>query len=321
MIRTLFISLSFLFVLLLLSSCKKNNAAENTATPLSDLQDVQYGIAPDSGAVMQNLLFDIYFPAGATTAKKYPLVMMIHGGGFTDGDKNDMRTHCKILADSGFIAVSLNYRMGWRKGTGNCDGDTSSRRLAGYRAIQDANAAFRFLLSKASNYAIDVNNLFIGGASAGGGISLMTTYIPNSVATQITPVEYNILGAVNTSGNNLTNTFTIKAVLNLWGALPDSNLVNASSAVPMLLFHGTNDGVVPYDYGRSLECSNYAMEYGSVCLTRRLNAAGKPFILHLKQGGTHGPDMYGPTYTMPLAASFFRKIINGTTVTSKLYLD
>ncbi|WP_143774220.1 alpha/beta hydrolase [Niastella vici] len=312
-------TLSFALFLLALCACSKSN--DTGSQPLTALTDVQYGTAPDSGGVSTPLLMDVYFPTGATTAGHYPLVVMIHGGSFVSGDKSDEKTHCSILADSGFVAVSINYRLGWRTGPSQCTGDTASKRLAVYRAMQDANAALRFLVSKAGSYAIDTSWIFIGGNSAGSGTALTTTYIPDAVAQQLCVAERAQLGPLNTSGNNLTNAFSIKGVANLWGALPDSNLVSGSTARPMISFHGTYDGVVPYDFGYANSCSNYGVEYGSACLTRRVYAAKKPYQLYLKVGGGHGPSEYGPAFTMPRAAAFFKKLVKGEAITNKVEMD
>lgn len=317
--KTIFTPLLILAAVFVISCNKTVNDA--AATPLNDVQNIQYGQALDSGGVMTSLKMDIYFPAGATTAQKYPLVLFTHGGGFIQGDKGDTKALCSALADSGFVVASINYRLGWRTGTGNCDGDTLSRRLAAYRAIQDANAAIRYMLSKASEYAVDVNTVFVGGGSAGAGTSLLTTYFTNTVAQQLAATEYATLGPVNTSGNQLTNTFTIKGIANMWGALPDSNLVTASSAVPMISFHGTSDNVVPYDIGFTNNCTNYQPEFGSACLSRRLYAVNKPFWLRLKGGAGHGPDLYGPSFTVPKIAEFFKKLIKGENIESKVWVD
>ncbi|NII29691.1 alpha/beta hydrolase [Pseudoflavitalea sp. X16] len=317
--KKVFYTLLSLIPVFLISCDKTEN--DGASTSLTDLQNIQYGVAPDSGGVQTQLLLDIYFPPVATTAHKYPLVLFTHGGGFIQGDKADTKTICSALADSGFVVASINYRLGWRTGTSSCSGDTLNKRLAAYRAIQDANAALRFLVSKAGEYAIDENYVFIGGGSAGAGTSLMTTYITNPVAQQIAAQEYVALGPVNTSGNLLTTAFVIKGIVNMWGALPDSTLITSSAAVPMISFHGTSDNVVPYDFGYSNNCPNYQMEYGSACLSRRLYAANKPFWLRLKTGGGHGPDLYAPGFTVPKIADFFRKIIKGENIESKVWVD
>ena len=83
-----------LFILVLtIIGCKKSDNGilvppSDPGMPLVNQMNVQYGVAPDTSGNNVNLLLDIYFPPAATTAKKYPLFVMIHGGGYVGGDKN-----------------------------------------------------------------------------------------------------------------------------------------------------------------------------------------------------------------------------------------
>ncbi len=268
---------------------------------------------------MVSLKMDLYFPPHATNAGKYPLAVMIHGGSYLNGDKGELYDDCKILADSGFVVASINYRLGWRSGNKPCGGDETSLQKAGYRALQDANAALRYLIAHAAQYAIDTGWVFLGGSSAGGILALNTAYIPNAVALAFLPADYALLGPLNTADNTLTNSFTIKGICNMWGALPDSNLITATSAVPTISFHGTDDTVVPYDFGYSESCSNYPMLYGSACINRRLVHYKKPVISNFVIGAGHGPAIYTPAFLMGNTACFFRKVIRGTPITSTIY--
>src|SRR5271165_2053490 len=93
-----------------------------------------------------------------------------------------MQSHCQILADSGFVVASINYRLGWRAGNTTCGGDSASEMRAGYRAVQDANAALRFLVANDVAFGVDTGWVFIGGSSAGSIVALNTSYIPNDIA-------------------------------------------------------------------------------------------------------------------------------------------
>jgi predicted esterase len=313
----------FSFILLaFLTCCEKsgnNNPENNPVRNLSDTTNIQYGANKDTSGNLVLLTMDLYFPAGATTANKYPLVMMIHGGSYLNGDKTDLIEECKILADSGFVAASINYRLGWRAGTGECAGDTASELQAGYRALQDANAAMRFLIANAKHYGIDTSWVFAGGSSAGSSLALNTAYIPNQIAKIYTPADYTLLGPINQAGNTLTNSFKIKGICNMWGALPDSNLITAASGVPTISFHGTNDDVVPYDIGHDESCSNYILLYGSACIQRRLVQYNIPAISNFVIGGGHGPAVYTPEFLMGNTTCFFHKVISGAPITSKIY--
>lgn len=81
----------------------------------------------------QSLRMDIYEPLDRPE-NSHPLILLIHGGAFYNGDKQDITYEkwCRHFASLGYVAVSLNYRMGFLlpyKDAIDC---------AGYRATQDA---------------------------------------------------------------------------------------------------------------------------------------------------------------------------------------
>jgi poly(3-hydroxybutyrate) depolymerase len=317
---------SFLFLLLILilfSNCSKSTSVNKVNTEpehsLSNLTNIQYGSNKDTSGNMVSLAMDLYFPAGATSNGNYPLVMMIHGGSYLNGDKMDVSSYCNILADSGFVVASINYRVGWRSGNGTCDGDTISLIQAGYRALQDANAAMRFLVANAGSYGIDTSWVFAGGSSAGSSLALNTAYIPNNISMLFMPGEYSLLGPINNADNNLTGSFRIKGICNMWGALPDSNLITVSSATPVISFHGTDDNVIPYDIGYNESCSNSIKLYGSACIQRRLEFYNTPAISNFVIGGGHGPAVYTPEFLMSNTACFFHRLMNRIPISSKIY--
>jgi acetyl esterase/lipase len=317
---------SFLILLLisiLFSNCSKFTSVNKVNTEpeqnLSNLTNIQYGSNKDTSGNMVSLTMDLYFPSGATSNGNYPLVMMIHGGSYLNGDKTDVSSYCNILADSGFVVASINYRVGWRSGNGTCDGDTVSLIQAGYRALQDANAAMRFLITNATSYGIDTSWVFTGGSSAGSSLALNTAYISNNISMLFMPGEYSLLGPVNNADNNLTSSFRIKGICNMWGALPDSNLITVSSATPTISFHGTDDNVIPYDIGYNESCTNSIRLYGSACIQRRLEFYNTPAISNFVIGGGHGPAIYTPEFLMSNTACFFHRLMKRTPITSEIY--
>jgi acetyl esterase/lipase len=314
-----YLPISLLISVSILISCTKSDPQPTpTGSPLIDLKDIQYGASLNRSNVVENLMLDLYFPPNATTNKKYPFVMMIHGGSYISGDKDDMKGNSAFLADSGFVVASINYRMGWDNGVGDCDGDTVTQKQAAYRALQDSNAALRFLMANATQYAIDTAWVFTGGNSAGSSLSLNTAYITEGVAKVVAPSDYALLGSINTSGNALTTKFKIKGICNMWGALPDSTLITAANALPTISFHGTSDTVVPYDYGHNQSCDNLSVIFGSVCIHRQLLKYKRPVITNLVVGGGHGPNAYTRDFIMGNMACFFKRIIKGTSIVSRV---
>lgn len=301
------------------SGKKIPGADTTTGLPLSNITNIEYGSNTDTSGNMVSLIMDIYFPSGAKTGDKNPLVMLIHGGSYLNGDKVDMQRDCQLLADSGFVVASINYRLGWRSGTTTCGGDSASETRAVYRALQDANAALRFLTFNSIAFSINTDWIFIGGSSAGSSVALNTKYISDPIAMAFLPTVYAQLGPVNNAGNALTSEFKIKGICNMWGALPDSNLINQFSATPTISFHGTNDNVVPYDIGFNESCPNYARLFGSACIHRRLVAFHTPVISNFVIGGGHGPSVYTTEFLMGNTACFFKRIIHGITINSAIY--
>lgn len=105
---------------------------------------------------------DIYLPT--TGSGPFPLVIMVHGGGFMFGDKADGGglTGVDALLAADYAVASINYRLSGK---------------AQYPAqIYDAKAAVRFLRANASQYNLNSDKFGAWGASAGGNlVSLLGT--------------------------------------------------------------------------------------------------------------------------------------------------
>ncbi len=205
--------------------------------------NIPYGTAADWLGNPTALRMDVYFPRlGVDPLPKRPFVMMIHGGGFKGGTKEAMTNYCIEFAKRGFVAATISYRLGWDQS------DPNDQVLASYRAHQDANAALRFVVNNANRVRIDTNWLFIGGSSAGSITSLNAIYLSQLEWEAEIPGITALLGPLNTSGNNLTNTFELQGVFNNWGMTLD-NAINPADMVPSVAFHGVLDGVTPIGTG------------------------------------------------------------------------
>ncbi|MGF7077764.1 carboxylesterase family protein [Mucilaginibacter sp. UYCu711] len=281
----------------------------------TSLRDVIYGSNVNADGKQQSLIMDIYFPPNVAPGKTYPMVMLIHGGTFLNGSKGNLTTHCKELADSGFVAVSIDYRLGWNalSALGGCDKvDVNSLTLANYRAIQDTHAAMRFLVANAGQYHIDAKWLFIGGGSAGAITALDIAYVNQKFANDKFAVAVTALGNIDTASNKYTNKFKIKGICDMWGALPDSTLINKKTALPTIFYHGTADKTVPYDRGYYMpNCTRVPELFGSACLYRQMVAAGKVAVFNTSIGGKHGPVEFTGKVIASNTACFFHKVMQG----------
>lgn len=319
------ILLAFTFFSIAISSCKKDNPKVEPPAPLTNLTSISYGSGPDylGQANPAYHTLDIYFPPNATTDKKYPLFFYIHGGGFLVGDKAgpDATNICGDFARNGYVAVSINYRLGYPNSgnPGDCTASTSEQQKAIYRAVQDANAAMRFIVSKAKEYAVDTSKIFLGGASAGGITILNMNYYTQAYCNSKFPGIDVQMGGLHNSINPITQSYTFKGISNGWGVISDSTLINASKALPTINFHGTNDPVTPYNNGYFLSCPNYSTAYGSLNIHRQLTRLGKPVKTHLLLNAGHGPDEYKFPFYSQESICFFNRVINGLSINSAIY--
>lgn len=211
--------------------------AEAYTEKLGDL--LKYNLSPRD----IDLKMDIYLPQD-DTSKLRPLLMLIHGGAFFNGDKASeayikWSTH---FAAIGFVVASINYRMGFLPSADQID-------CAGYRAAQDAHAAMRYLVHNAAKYRINTDWIFAGGTSAGAITALNLAFMRNNNRPQSTKGSLfkSDLGDIESVSPQYTEKFSIKAVANMWGAVHDINMI-ANAKTSIISFHGDADNIVPYGY-------------------------------------------------------------------------
>lgn len=221
------------------------------STEITTGANVSFGTAIDHLGNPYTLLMDLYYPnLGIDASAKRPFVMLFHGGGFVSGDKQsgDIKDLCIHLARRGFVCASVNYRLGF-------DFTEYGQYKARYRAIQDGHAAMRYVVNKANAVRIDTNWIFVGGQSAGSLLALGMVYADQYELDSVS-LLYNAtsvgteLGSLYTSGNNLTNTYSIKGVFNNWGGV-GSYEVDFNEMLPTIAFHGQLDTTVLIDADNS----------------------------------------------------------------------
>lgn len=131
-----------------------------------------------------------------------------------------------------------------------------------------------------------------------------------------------LVNKIENSGNKYTETFEIKAVANMWGAVADLNILNNDKKISVLSIHGTADGIVPYLYDHpfqnSLLVNRLLMDkmYGSKPIDDRLQTIGNRNRLISLNGLGHEPELddyktlnqYMDTITYQVAKFFYEEI-------------
>lgn len=247
--------------------------------------NIRYGIAQDYMGSPDTLLMDLYYPnLVADTSPKRPFILLFHGGGFSSGDKisGDIRDLCVHLALRGFVCASANYRLGH-------DFSEYGQYKARYRAIQDGHAALRYIVNNANAVRIDTNWLFVGGQSAGSLLAMGMVYADqfelDSVSLKYSSTAAGVeLGNLYTSGNNLTNTYSIKGIFNNWGGAVKTE-VDKDELIPTVAFHGALDTTVLIDADNSFA---YYTLNGSRAIHNHLIANSVCSELTVDTTGDHG---------------------------------
>ena len=204
-----------------------------------------------------------------------PAVVMIHGGGFKAGTRDDKQgiiDWSTQLAARGYVTVSIDYRI--NKTMAQDDIEKSM-----VWAAHDAKAAVRWLRQNAQQYRIDSERIGVFGSSAGA----MTTIFMSA------------LGSEGDSGSPGFSS-AVRAAVSLSGALAcvessdqcqycDECLNVTATLPPWLDFHGCKDSTVPYG-----PCGSDQNCWGSgVDTVADLKAAGVAAALYSFPGEGHVP--------------------------------
>jgi acetyl esterase/lipase len=87
----------------------------------------------------------------------FPAIICIHGGGFRAGHRDGYNNLCLRLAERGYVAITVSYRL--------------APKYQFPAAVHDVKAAVRWLRANAGKYKIDPQRIGVTGGSAGGHLA------------------------------------------------------------------------------------------------------------------------------------------------------
>lgn len=253
------------------------------------VKEVVYGSAVDYQGKNQQLTLDVYKPANAGS-KTFPVVFLIHGGSFRGGNKNGLSEICSQLANNGYVAIPINYRLGWgfiSKQNANCE-DSVFLKQAIYRAVQDAHSAMRYVAQHAAEYNVDKNWFFVGGRSAGAITALFAAYLQQRDADAFFPGLLTAFGPMDKAAHAPGADYKLKGVISMWGAFANPALITKQTALPTIFFQGQMDKAVPFRSGEFVPCGGATQVYGTLPLYNRLKELDETAIAHVDPKGGHG---------------------------------
>jgi len=203
------------------------------------IEGVVYGTAPINNPPDGDfeLLLDLYQPTGPDAPGLRPGFVIIHGGSFEQGSRNEPRfvEQATKMAERGYTAVSIDYRLIGQVPViseefmpvyqAMVDAD-SYRPLGVAAACEDATRAYRWLVDNAYTYHVDANRIAVGGHSAGAITSLCMAYIVDDFEVTIQP--------------------PIGSIMDLSGGLGSFVTLMETGESPLIIMHGTNDTTLPF---------------------------------------------------------------------------
>lgn len=276
----------------------------DTTYQISSITNVEYGKAVDFAGAEQRLLMDVSFPTNDTPPEcGRPLIVIVHGGAWLAGNKDEvtikrLRTE---FAKRGYTAVAVNYRLGQFHTDENihCNvegwdcfniADSSEWYRAYFRAVQDVNGAIRYFVNNAEEFAIDPNNVFLAGESAGAFTAIGAAFIdsdddvmseytqqlpaisaPNTLYENPCIKKYELASSIanmklerpnlgsylGTSNQPAKVEYTIRGVAGFYGGVLNNIFHTTKKEMPALyMFHQPNDLIVPMKFGTVFEGYN-----------------------------------------------------------------
>jgi hypothetical protein len=231
----------------------------------------------DAGSKVKvtDLKMDIYKPktsVDATTDR--PVVVFIHTGNFLpppiNGSPTGVKTDssaivlCQSWAKRGYVAVSIDYRLGWNPLATSVYERRGQLLNAVYRAIHDTKQAVRYIKDNATMYGIDAEEVVLYGEGSGAYVALAYETLDkypdmelpkfSNPLTSKSFIDTATVGLIDGSGGALnlyakSSTSTeIRAVITAGGALADTSWLEAGDA-PMIAFQCIRDPFAPFNEG------------------------------------------------------------------------
>lgn len=242
--RNLLALLCSVFLLILCSSCSDDDSTEVVPLEASAQLDVSYGSND-----MQK--YDVYLPANRS-AQSTKVLVLIHGGGWTEGDKEDMNGVVELMQEKhpNHAIVNINYVL--------ADATTP----AFPNQFLDVDSVIDQLTQESDELQI-LPEFGLIGISAGAHLSLMYDAVYDTddqvkfVADIVGPTDFT--DPFYTS--NPTFPISLAALVDENAYPAGSNYAEVISPVyqintassPAVLFYGNEDPLVPLTNGSSLD--------------------------------------------------------------------
>ncbi|MBI1789422.1 MAG: alpha/beta hydrolase [Acidobacteria bacterium] len=205
-------------------------------------KNIPYGRYPET-------VLDVLQPKTKQKGKR-PGVLLIHGGGWTGGTKEQRVEYAALQwLWKGFVVANVEYRL--------------AKAAPAPAAVSDVLEAARWFRGHAGKYKVDPNRIVATGDSAGGHLALMVAMTPKT-AELGTPAKvaavvdfYGIADVNDQIGGPNQRAYAVTWVPEQPGRETLARRVSPMTYIrrdlpPILAIHGDSDKTVPYEHSAKL---------------------------------------------------------------------
>lgn len=207
--------------------------------------------------------YDLFIPKHSQRRDSVAVMLFVHGGSWTGGDKKEMEFECCNAAKNGYLSATMNYHVA---------ADDSPASMMGM--LDEIQQCIAHVKQKTETLGYHVSQMSIGGISAGGHLSMLYAYsrreqspLPIAfVIDQVGPVDLRVIFQVPeeyadideihnlvrmVSGKDFPKGMTKQTVDSVLLAASPIAYVDSLSA-PTLMAYGANDGIVHKPHSEKL---------------------------------------------------------------------
>ena len=223
---------------------------------------------PYAGNANPKQQVDVYLPKKRRTGQPLPVVALIHGGGWVNGDRIGYAAQAIQLARTGdYAAVTVGYRL--------------TKEASWPAQVHDCKAAIRWIRAHARELNLDADKIAVWGSSAGGHLSsllgtsggvkeLEGDLGPNTTFSSRVQAVVNLCGPEDFSqalmfDKDSQPIWKDDAVSGLLGGNAQEKTAEAKAASPVtyvssddppfITFHGTKDQRVAYRHAEAIHAA------------------------------------------------------------------
>lgn len=221
------------------------------------------------------------FPDGHKESDKRTAIVFFRGGGYQQGQGDSFKWHAQYFNKRGLVALSAEFR------------GVKSHNGTAITAMQDSVSAIRWIRQNAGKLGVDPNKIIFSGGSAGGHLALVPAMLgiedpADDASISKMPNALVLFNPGITRSIKDREYFEKKCRIDYSMKEKMCPMLHIRKSLPpVVIFHGTKDGIIPYPTVEEF--------------IARYKAKGNIAVLHGYEGKPHGfyhikkPDIFKDT--------------------------